>query len=337
MEIPLRGTHVVILHEAMSADARPDELDALVQAEEIAASLSRQGCAVSTVATSLDLSRTQAILEELHGDCVFNLVESLRGNGRLITLVPALLSAAGIPFTGSDESALLLSSQKLLAKRLMFLNGIPTPKWFIPGEITVRDSRRWIVKSVWEHASLGIDDDAIVRGGKAILSRLEYSRRKHGGTWFAERYIDGREFNLSVLEQEGAGRVLPIAEIQFRGFPSDKPRIVGYAAKWDMEAPEYQATPRTFPKLSPALAQRLESLALQCWRVFGLRGYARVDFRLDKQGIPWVLEVNANPCLSRDAGFAAALSEAGMDYDAGIRAIIGSALQRSAASHTPCH
>lgn len=325
----MRGTDIVILHEAMHADARPDDLDALVQATEIEASLVGQGCDVTTIATGLDLSSTLEKIEELRSDCVVNLVESLRGNGRLITLVPALLSAADIPYTGSDESALLLSSQKLLAKRWMFLHGIPTPRWFVPGAESVRDTRPWIIKSVWEHASLGIDDDAIVRGAAAIVSRLEHSRLAHGGEWFAERYIDGREFNISVIEVNGAPRVLPIAEIEFRDFPADKPRIVGYAAKWDVSAQEYKDTFRTFPKLSPVLGQRLETLTLQCWRVFGLRGYARVDFRVDKQGVPWVLEVNANPCLSRDAGFAAALTEAGMDYDAGTRAIVETALKRS--------
>ena len=66
----------------------------------------------------------------------------------------------------------------------------------------------------------------------------------------------------------------------------------------------------------------MKRLALECWRLFGLQGYVRVDFRVDQAGQPWILEINTNPCLSPDAGYAAALAEAGLDYDDAIRRIV---------------
>jgi D-alanine-D-alanine ligase len=66
----------------------------------------------------------------------------------------------------------------------------------------------------------------------------------------------------------------------------------------------------------------LSRLAIACWHHFGLRGYARVDFRVDGHGRPWILEVNPNPCLSLDAGFAAAIERAGMTYDEAIGRIV---------------
>ena len=99
---------------------------------------------------------------------------------------------------------------------------------------------------------------------------------------------------------------------------------VGYRAKWDEESYEYRHTPRRFdfPESDAPLLERLRQTARACWHLFGLQGWARVDFRVDAEGHPWVLEVNANPCLSPDAGFAAALDRAGIDYGAAMERIL---------------
>jgi D-alanine-D-alanine ligase len=121
--------------------------------------------------------------------------------------------------------------------------------------------------------------------------------------------------------------VLPIPEIEFVDYPASKPRIVGYAAKWHEDSFECRNTVRRFvdPAQEGALCAELGRVALKCWDIFQLRGYARVDFRVDADGTPWVLEVNANPCISPDAGFAAALEEAGTPYEEGIERIVSSA------------
>jgi D-alanine-D-alanine ligase len=102
------------------------------------------------------------------------------------------------------------------------------------------------------------------------------------------------------------------------------PKIVDYRAKWDETAYAYHHTPRTFdfdPNDFPLL-ETLKMLSLECWKCFGLSGYARVDFRVDSANAPWVLEVNANPCLSPDAGFAAALDQAGISFETAVDRII---------------
>ncbi|MDH4073004.1 MAG: D-alanine--D-alanine ligase [Gammaproteobacteria bacterium] len=320
---------IVILHEAVAENARPDEFDLLVQVEEVTASLERLGWDVHTLAVDLDFAKTLTALRDFGAVCVFNLVESLGGCGQLITVVPSLLSAAGLRFTGSDADAIYLSSQKTLAKRWMALHGIATPSWIGSGDEIGANSQRWIVKSVWEHASLGLDDDAVVRGKRAVSDRLEKCRSGFGGEWFAERFIDGREFNVSVIEESGEPYILPIAEIRFEDYAPGKPHIVGYAAKWVSESHEYHNTPRHFPKLSPQQDARIRDVVKRCWRLFRLSGYARVDIRLDGRGVPWVLEINANPCLSRDAGFVAAANEAGIVYDRAIELILDAANETS--------
>jgi len=179
---------------------------------------------------------------------------------------------------------------------------------------------------VFEHASLGLDDGSIV-GAADAASAIEARRAQHGGDWFAEAYVPGRELNVGLIAGPDGPRLLPVAEIRFDDFPPGKPRIVGYAAKWHTQSFEYRSTPRSF-RVEPVLAARVGAIALDCWRLFALSGYARVDFRIDAQGEPWVLEVNANPCLSPDAGFAAALAQAGIDYGVAVAALIDDALAR---------
>ncbi len=320
---------VVVLHETIGPHARADEADTLVQVDEVAAALAALGWSVATLATGLDLGATRAELESRRPDLVFNLVESLAGDGRLITLIPQLLAASGFPFTGCGAGTIHLSSDKVLAKRWMSLNGIPTPA-LLGAAGGVDTGSCWIVKSVWEHASLGLDAGSVVTDAAAAHARIAECRARHGGDWFAEHYVDGREYNISVLETDGRVRILPIAEMRFVGFAPAQPRIVGYAAKWDPAAPEYDATQRSFAPLPENERSALTSVVDDCWRAFGLRGYARVDIRVDEHGQPWVLEVNANPCLSADAGFAAAALEAGISYPRLIESIAAAAAPEAA-------
>lgn len=326
---------VLVVHEAIGPDARADELDTLLQAEQVSAALTQLGCHVSTLQTGLDLGDTLARVQEQRPDCVFNLAESLGGDGRLVHFIPALLRVAGVPFTGSDGDAMYLSSQKQLAKNWMRLKGIPTPPCFEQEGDSVGADTRWIVKSVWEHASFGMDDGCVVNGSEATRARLAECVTRYGGQWFAEQFVDGREFNISVLEQAGEPLILPVAEIGFSDFPPGKPKIVGYAAKWDEQAPEYIATPRSFPDLDERLSDALNWVVQKCWKSFALNGYARVDIRVDSKGTPWVLEVNANPCLSRDAGFAAAAQQAGISYEQLIEMVMNAGIRTGQTAGLP--
>ena len=329
---------VLVLHQDITDSTRLDELDTLVQVEQVSAVLKELGWNVVAMATGLDLAATLGSIRDANPACVFNLVESLAGEGRLIHFIPALLQAFQIPFTGCSGDAVYLSSHKLLAKALMGQRGIATPAWFTrtssdrqeaadEDEAAIR--RQWIVKSVWEHASFGMDDGCVVDSIADAQKRIEKSASRHGGEWFAEQFIAGREFNISVLERDGQPQILPMAEMIFADFPPDKPKIVGYAAKWDPDAAEFHATYREFPVLSRELHGTMQQAILQCWEGFGLSGYARVDFRVDDAGKPWVLEVNANPCIAADAGFVVAAQRAGIAFEQVVEHIVQAALPQA--------
>ncbi|HVS65976.1 MAG TPA: D-alanine--D-alanine ligase [Thermoanaerobaculia bacterium] len=335
---------ILILHNEVGAEASALERDVLDQAAAVAGALRRLGHDSDALACTLDLAQIDRELASRGPDLVFNLVESLGGADRLIHVVPALLEARGIAFTGSSSSTLLRSSDKARAKEELASAGVPVlptvARW--PGRAggSVPPDERWIVKSVWEHGSRGLADDAILGPGTRVREAMAQLSERLGGELLAEPFVDGRELNLSLLAAEGEGGfegdvdVLPPAEIDFVGYPAGKPRIVGYSAKWEEASFEALHTPRRFdfPPGDQPLLDLLCEIARRCWATLGLRGWARVDFRVDDAGRPWVLEVNANPCLAPDAGFRAALERAGVDFDRAIWRICADAIGGDARS-----
>lgn len=329
---------ILILHDGVGSGDKPDALDALVQAREVAAALRALGHEAECVTASLDLNPLVDRIVE--ADLAFNLVESLEQCGHWIHVVPALVEGLRTPMTGCSSAAISNTSNKLTAKRIMVQAGVPTPEWVVRGD-EHPTSRRWIVKAIWEHASLGISARSVVDA--SVAHRLEdawdEAETRTDFDMFAERYIEGREFNLSILEIDGAPTVLPPAEIEFMDFAPGTARIVDYAAKWDASSHAYHHTPRrfAFPQSDGPLLEELRALALRCWNLFDLRGYARADFRIDEAGSPWVLEVNTNPCLSADAGFVAAAHEAGIVQRDVVRHIVDAALisRRSSCVRVP--
>jgi len=320
---------IAVLHGEVAEDANRDEKDVLVQVDFVSQGLAALGHEPVAVPVSLNLEEAARALAALRPAIAFNLVESLSGKGGLIHIVPALLDALKIPYTGAGTEAMLLTSNKILAKRWLGAAGLPTPPWFTPGDMSenLRIEGAWLVKSVWEHASIGLDEDSVIVDAdrEKILVEMEKRRSSLGGECFVEVFIDGREFNLSLLTGGKGPEVLPPAETRFDAYPRGKVRVVGYRSKWEEGSFEFDHTPRSFefPGTDAPLLARLKELALKCWRLFDLRGYARVDFRVDREGRPWILEVNANPCLSTDAGFLAATLQEGLTSAEVLMRIIG--------------
>jgi D-alanine-D-alanine ligase len=319
---------VLILHSHIPPDAPPDDQDTLRQAAAIEAALSRRGHDPIRGVFIPDEAGMDTLIARENPDVVFNLVESLWGRGVYAPLAPAILATLGVPFTGADAPAMAACTDKILTKRILEAARLPTPAWAEAPHWRGLDQGRWIVKSVTEDASLGLDDDAVVAGKKAVVARAQERAARYGGRWFAERYVHGREFNVALIERDGEPQLLPIGEMVFQRWEAKKPRIVGYAAKWQEETPEYHSTTRTYGwhEREPDLKHSLEQLSRACWDLFGLKGYTRVDFRVDGRGRPFILEVNPNPCLEPDAGVAASCAQAGLPYDELIEHIVRAAL-----------
>jgi len=344
---------VAVVYNAVADKSRLDESDVLIQVDTVAQALKQLGHRVALLACSLNLSAAQNQLQKIEPDIVFNLVECLNGQDRLVHLLPALLDSMRIPYTGAQSETLHFTSNKILAKQWMVAADLPTPPWLGPyppdgpflskhleaARVTygAQAGVRWLIKSLWQHASCGLHEDELILGENVDQTRalLPTYAAQLGGACFAEAFIDGREFNLSLLAESRGPQSLPPAEIIFEDYPDDKLHIVGYRAKWEKDSYEYNHTPRRFdfPPQDAALLMRLEQMAKKCWQVFGLGGYARVDFRVDADGQPWILEINANPCLSPDAGFAAAVEQSGLTFAEAVDRILCDA---TAGKPTPC-
>jgi D-alanine-D-alanine ligase len=318
----------VILYNAVEADSSSaDEVDVLRQLDAVTAALQSLGYQTEALPLSLNLSTAARKLRQIQPAFVFNLVETVDGTGRMIYFAPALLDHLQIPYSGSGSEAMFLTTNKILAKERMLAASLPTPEWLFDDpdikKSTLNPDTPFIVKPVWEDASVGIEGQAAITS-KSEVSAILKERNISAETCFAERYIHGREFNLSVLAGQSGPAVLPAAEIEFVDYPPDLPRIVDYKAKWDSESFEHEHTVRRldFLAVDTPLINQMRAIALQCWHLFNLHGYARVDFRIDTENRPWILEINANPCIAPDSGFVAACEKAGLAFDKVIERII---------------
>jgi len=334
------GLGIAVLHDPLGPDDPPDRLDSLVQAEAVAGALVRLGHRPRLVPFLPDLAAMRGEFQRLRPDAAFNLAENVAGMDRLAFAAPALLTALAIPCTGSPAAALLATAGKSLVKRRLRQAGLPTPLWLagapLPGDV-VPGAGAYILKPEFEHGSVGIAEDAVVQATSAAhLAELLRARADALGLPFlAEAFLPGREFAVSLLDGPGGPEALPPAEMLFPEHWRQDFRVLTYASKWIEESPAARETRRSFPKDEPQLVARLADMALAAWRVFGLSGYARVDFRLDALAQPQIIDLNANPCLAPDAGFVAAAKQAGLDFDALAARILQAALADAQPRQSP--
>lgn len=305
---------ILIAHQYVPDDAPLDETDVLEQRDELAEVFRAMGFTVNflSMQTQLDLL---ALKELSHKNCiVFNLCESLFGRDDMLFLVPFMLEQYGIPFTGSSSSALALSCHKLESKKILALNNMPTPAYITSGD-TYSDKMKgpYIVKPYNTHGSINITQNSIIH----INSKHDFDVLKEllssSPDLFAEEYIDGRELNISLLLTDDGVCILPHSEIMFNNYPPDMFKIVDYEAKWIHESFAYENTIRSFaftPDDQPILME-INRLSLIAWDLFSLNGYARIDYRVRGSEI-FILEINANPCISVFGGFMSAVKQHGL-------------------------
>ena len=309
----MRNTsHVLIVVPDLKEVEPDDNLATISTAREVAKHYDRLGC--SNVIRHFDYqpSAFKTLIDNEKPDCVFNLVESVSGTSRLIHVPPIYLEELRVPYTGSPAHAIELSNDKVLAKRILSLLNVPTPRWGTPKTLARGDGGTWIVKAQHEHASFGMSQANVVEVTSAAVDLALKLEQEHKIDWMIEEFVDGREFNVSMIESLGGPRPLPIAEIVFENYSGNMHKIIDYKAKWDEQSFEYRNTTRRydFTSADGPLLKALSDISLKVWTGFDLRGWARVDFRVDKNGAPFVVDVNANPDLSLDAGFMAAAARA---------------------------
>ena len=269
-------------------------------------------------------------------DLVFNLCESLAGDARHEPTLVGLLDLFGIPYTGSDLLGLASCLYKQRTKDILNARGVPTPPHRVLADLAALDDPGldgldypWFVKLAHEDASIGITEANRVTSAAELRDRARALMVEYQQPVLAERYVDGREINVTLIGNAGELQVLPLHEIDFAAMPADRPKIVSYAAKWDEAHVDYAGTkPVPLHGASADFIAGVERVARAAWTALGLRDYGRIDLRVDADGTPWVIDINPNPDISPDAGVARAAKLAGMSYPQLIARLAGIAYQR---------
>ncbi len=281
------------------------------------------------------LTDLPSLLAESREPVIFNLIEEFPGRPGDASLVPDLCAAYGKGVTGGDSACLALTLDKWRSKAVFAAAGLRVPRGICcpPGQSILRAGLppgRLIVKPLAADASEGISADSVVAGPGARLRRaVRTVHQRFRQPALIEEFIGIREIHAAMLERHGRVALLGLTEIDFTRLDAKQPPIYDYAAKWLPESPAYRATPiRARPRLSSTQRAAFARAALIAWHAAGCRDYARLDFRLDPRGRPVLLEVNSNPDLSPDCGYAAAAAAAGLEYADIIRCLIQNAARR---------
>ncbi len=278
--------------------------------------LEKYSC-VESLAVDGNIERTISQINNYSPDVIFNFVEAVEGISSYEYCIAGVFQLLGYNITGNIPSCLGNCLNKERTKNILSSHGIDTPDF-----ITVKFSTKLIkenfnlrfpviLKLLNEDASIGISEFSVVDDFEKLNKQLSFLQKMYKQDVIIEEYIDGRELNVAILGDS----VLPISEIEFKTLPDGLPKIVTYDGKWMADSVYYENTKPVCPaKLNQTLKKRIEETALRAYEVMGCRDYARVDMRLDKNNVPFVIEVNPNPDISTDSGFARAASASGLSY-----------------------
>ena len=274
------------------------------------------------------LARARRKLSSLHTDLVFNLFEGFCGYPETEALVPEILSQKGILCTGCTGSMLRLALDKANIKVILKAAGIQTPDFQLLNPKILHTFRLGfpcIVKPRCEDASHGLSLESVVSDFATLKKQAALVSNCYGGSALVEKFIDGREFNATVLGNPECS-VLPPSEIAY-SLPSGMPRILTFAAKWEPDSLYFQGTKAVCPAdLEAEEQKRITETARAAFKLLGGKGYARVDMRIDQEGRLNVIEVNPNPDISLGSGAVRQAEAAGMNYTQFIEKIIRLAL-----------
>ncbi|HEY6191466.1 MAG TPA: ATP-grasp domain-containing protein [Bacteroidota bacterium] len=320
---------------AGTADVLTDlsEVGVLEEKEDIARALNALGFKTSIFNVDGDIRRFVNFLHDEDPDVVFNLCESVGDSSIHEMHAVGIYELMGVPYTGSDPLTLGTALNKVRVKEILLYNGLPTPRFQLfktwsRMSVDERLAYPLIVKPSQEDASLGIESDSIVSSLAELRKRVRYIIEQFDQPALVEEYIDGRELNVGIMGNRKP-IVFPISEIDMSTLPKQYHRIISYNAKWMKGTEEYEHTKGLCPApLPPALEATIKEMALRAYQLLGCRDYARIDFRLSKDAKPYILEVNPNPDISDDAGFARSAAAYGYKFEELVGKIVECALER---------
>ncbi|WP_050423042.1 D-alanine--D-alanine ligase family protein [Bradyrhizobium tropiciagri] len=265
------------------------------------------------------------LLEEFHYDVVYD------------QHIASYLELMKIPYTGCNPRGLILARGKDLSKTLVHHRRVPVPAFAVfPMRRKVKRPPRLelplIVKSLSSDGSLGISQASIVDTDEKLAERVAFIHERIGTAAIAEQFIEGRELYVGVLGNNRL-RVLPVWELKFGSMGGPGARhIATEKAKHDTSYQErIGIADGPADDLTPELSAHIQRLAKRIYRTLGLDGYARIDFRLSTNGVPYFIEANPNPEIAKSQEFATAAGHDGLDYPGLLNRIVTLGISRAKA------
>lgn len=321
------------------AGGTPDDLVAAqshaATVSAVAAALAKIGPVVEIDASDGDPDRLAREIRVHDPRLVFNLAEGARGRAEFEANIAALVELIGFPFTGNSMQTLALCLDKPTAQRVLRGAGIP-----VPDGAVLRNPRAdpldgvsypAIVKPAALDASHGIEPASVVVDEAAARAKAAELMAIFPGRALVETFIDGREIAASVVQiaPDAVPAVLPLSEIDWPARPGE-PRVLGFRAKWIEGSDAFEAIQIVCPApLAASLRSEIEAVCRRTFVAVSARDYLRIDLRIDAGERVFVIDVNPNPCLAPDAGFARSALAAGWSYDAIIQQIARNAESRA--------
>ena len=302
--------------------------------QEVAAVLKKAGHEVTGLAVDGTPECLRA-LAQAQADLVFNLVESFGDDDSREPHVAGYYDLLGLRYTGSGLRGLTLAMDKALAKKVVSFHGVATPRWAVVwrGRLDSAHDIDFpvIVKPAREDGSIGIGFDALAGSIRELMERIDQLHAEFDHPVLIEQYIEGREIYMGVLGNQPA-EALPPVELDLSHLPKGTPRIAGSEVKWAEGTRAYRGSKVRVPKLPDEVLEAMRHAAVTAFHALGLRDYARVDFRLARDGKVYLIEANPNPYLASGAEFIKGARASGRTYGQTILEIVELARARYAAA-----
>lgn len=333
----IKPLHVLVLYDLpepvvdhtnisnlLKNDDRPTERD-------VCRAIQKLGMELSVLGVFDDVSDVSRGIKSLKPDVIFNLCETFRGDRAHEGHIAGVIDLEGIPMTGSRADALHLCKDKAITKKILGYDGIRVPRFARVAKGDDLDLAKMtfpaIVKPLNREASEGIAQASVVYDSAACAERVAFIHKSLNADVIIEEFIHGRELYVGVFEQDSGVSALPVRELFMHNLKQDQAMIATYRAKWDDDYRErWGVTTSKAAPIPQNVAEKLKEDSVKIFKSLGMRGYARMDWRMTVTGEPVFLEANPNPALAQDDDFAKAAKTFGIGYRELILAIIQSAI-----------
>ena len=290
------------------------------------------GHEVMAVGVRDDLGVIRKAIETWKPHIAFNLLEEFKGLAGYDQNVVSYLELLGLPYTGCNPRGLILTRDKGWSKKILSYHRILCPDFAVfPHGRVIKWTNKIpfpvIVKSISEEASFGISQASIVSDVDRLRERIEFVHQTIGTSAIVERFIEGRELYVGVLGNRRL-QVLPVWELLLDKLPDDSHRVATARVKWSVKYQKKYGIKSCEAKgLSKPMIDAIQRLAKRAYRILGLNGYARLDFRLDQDGKLYFLEANPNAQIAFGEDLAESAERAGLHYEALLQKVLNLGLQ----------